>query len=530
MGLPLSLLNTSLTSLTSNVITTSNPLLNIGIPSLNSALTTVNQGTLNTLNTLNALNSNLSSNSITANGLTAGIGQDMNTALNRLNQSTINQSAINNHHAINQNQFSTLNASDNLSNLSNITNITNLNSQGTSNLTSQNHGINTSVNQAFNRTSLNVLATGIPTSLNSCSTSFPFQTIQSIQSLAPHIVSSISQNPNNPSSTSIFTNTLSTPPILSTTAQINSSNQASSVSTTPSFSFAGTMSQCNLSSSPAVVSISSIQGDSISPLNTTSGYGHSQAVSRFQTQNSVNQSSVQGNTVVKCIQNVNSPGSPFSIPMKSPASNIAPPTPSPSPNRILLRSPASNSMQSNRNSPSPVSMGNTSSCGTGTTTTVQQNANFTVQLQSPMQSPMSVGPIQSPAPSPYPPAKSPHLQQVGGQMGGAMTGNLNNRSPAPGGSPGPTPVVRPNTPILQQGMQVLQIIGTPQGYQQASSQLVTRAALFGNQQIQISQAKPAKQPPQILPKPPNSQGVATPPKQRVTTTITNQVSGFEIAE
>ncbi|XP_015108448.1 uncharacterized protein LOC107035512 [Diachasma alloeum] len=488
MGLPLSLLNTSLTSLTSNVITTSNPLLNLGIPSLNSALTTVNPTTLNTLNTLNALNSNLTSNSITANGLT-GLGQDMNTALNRLNQSTINNS-------LTQSQFSTISTSDNISNISNLTSLTNLNNQTTSNLTPQSHGITTSVNQAFNRTSLNVLATGIPTSLN-CSTSFPFQTIQSIQSIAPHIVNtSISQN--NPT------------PILST-SQMNQST----ATTTQSLSFSGTMSQCNLSTSPAVASLPSIQTDSISPVNTSAGYGHSQTLSRHH-----QTPTQQGNTVVKCIQNVNSPGSPFSIPMKSPASNIAPPTPSPSPNRILLRSPASNSMQSSRNSPSPVSMVNTTTSGTGTTTTVQQN--FTVQLQSPMQSPMSVGPIQSPAPSPYPPAKSPHLQGVGGQITGGMTGNLNNRSPAPGGSPGPSPV-RPNTPILQQGMQVLQIIGTPQ-YQQASSQLVTRAALFGNQQIQIAQTKAAKQPPQILPKPPNSQGVATPPKQRVATSITNQVT------
>lgn len=85
--------------------------------------------------------------------------------------------------------------------------------------------------------------------------------------------------------------------------------------------------------------------------------------------------------------------------------------------------------------------------------------------------------------------------------------------------------VRSNTPILQQGMQVLQIIhGGPQGYQQASSQLVTRAHLFGNQQIQIATAKPPKQPPQILPKPPNQQGVSTQQKQRVTTTITSQVT------
>lgn len=85
--------------------------------------------------------------------------------------------------------------------------------------------------------------------------------------------------------------------------------------------------------------------------------------------------------------------------------------------------------------------------------------------------------------------------------------------------------VRPNTPILQQGMQVLQIIhGTPQGYQSTPTQLVTRTQLFGNQQIQIAAAKPAKQPPQILPKPPNQQAATSQQKpQRATTTITNQV-------
>jgi len=90
--------------------------------------------------------------------------------------------------------------------------------------------------------------------------------------------------------------------------------------------------------------------------------------------------------------------------------------------------------------------------------------------------------------------------------------------------------VRPNTPILQQGMQVLQIIhGTPQGYQSTPTQLVTRTQLFGNQQIQIAASKPTKQPPQILPKPPNQQTNTSQQKtQRVTTTITNQVSLFLI--
>lgn len=98
--------------------------------------------------------------------------------------------------------------------------------------------------------------------------------------------------------------------------------------------------------------------------------------------------------------------------------------------------------------------------------------------------------------------------------------------------------MRPNTPILQQGMQVLQIIGTPQGYQAAPTQLVTRTTFLGNQQVHITTAKPPKQPPQILPKPPNQQGIAqqqsqqqqpqqqkSPRASAATTTITtNQVT------
>lgn len=74
MGLPLSLLNTSLTSLTSNVITTSNPLLNLGLPSINTGLTTINPS----LNHLNAINSNLTSNigSNSINNGLSGLGQD----------------------------------------------------------------------------------------------------------------------------------------------------------------------------------------------------------------------------------------------------------------------------------------------------------------------------------------------------------------------------------------------------------------------------------------------------------------------
>lgn len=75
-------------------------------------------------------------------------------------------------------------------------------------------------------------------------------------------------------------------------------------------------------------------------------------------------------------------------------------------------------------------------------------------------------------------------------------------------------------------MQVLQIIhGNPQSYQPTSAQLVTRTHLIGNQQIQIATAKPTKQPPQILPKPPNQQAGGTQPKQqRTANTVTSQVS------
>ncbi|KAG8041396.1 hypothetical protein G9C98_002384 [Cotesia typhae] len=516
MGLPLSLLNTSLTSLTSNVITTSNPLLNIGLPSsINPGITTVNTD-LNTLNAINStLNSNLPSNSIT-NGL-AGLAQDINainSGINRLN--TLNSSGLSNINSglsanLNQN-FATLNAN------------VGENNSGLSNLSSHTSQSSSSINQNFSR-SLNVLAGITPSSLNSCNTNFPFQTIQSIQSIAPHIVGSsvnqvpssaiqqhsnssgvsISHSSNLALSSNVYTSTSNTP-ILSTTA---SANQSSNVTHNQSIHL-GVMhtNQPNVSASHF-----STVNDSINTLSHISAIGSShntgfqqRQFSQAQNSNlgSINISGNQTSNTVKTVQNiqsqnVSSPGSPFSMPLKSPASNIAPPTPSPSPNRVLLRSPASNSIQSNRNSPSPVAT---------------SNSNFSMQLQSPMQSPMSVGQIQSPAPSPYPPAKSPH------HLGSNTT--LNNRSPAPGGSPGP-PVVRPNTPILQQGMQVLQIIGTPQGYQQASSQLVTRTHLFGNQQIQIAATKPAKQPPQILPKPPNQQGVATQQKQRVTTTITNQV-------
>ncbi|XP_003396654.2 mucin-17 isoform X1 [Bombus terrestris] len=559
MGLPLSLLNTSLTSLTSNVITTSNPLLNLGLPSINTGLTTINPS-LNHLNTINSnLTSNIGSNSIN-NGL-SGLGQDINsinTGINRLN--TLNSTNINsglpsvNTGITNVNQnLTSLNSNINQNVTSLSTNFTSP-SSGVSGLTAINPNINTNltttsinsgINQGLNRP-INALTTGLTqTSLNSSSTQFPFQAIQSIQSIAPHIVgsniahvpsSAISQHPNSNVSTisqmsntgtltssSIFTST-SSEPIHSTTANVN---HASNVNLTTNIPHLGTM-HSNLSN----VSTSNVQHISASnepnmSLSHTSSLSSSQTTG-FQPQRQYSQGinpglsssvtltgSSQPSNVVSTIntvksmqniqsQNISSPSSPFSIPLKSPASNIAPPTPSPSPNRLLLRSPASNSIQSNRNSPSPV----------GTSTS---NNNFNIQMQSPMQSPMSVSQIQSPVLSPYPPAKSPHL----------LSGNnsLNNRSPAPGGSPGP-PVVRPNTPILQQGMQVLQIIhGTPQGYQSTPTQLVTRTHLIGNQQIQIAATKPAKQPPQILPKPPNQQAAGSQQKQqRVNTTITNQVT------
>ncbi|XP_011642042.1 mucin-17-like isoform X1 [Pogonomyrmex barbatus] len=563
MGLPLSLLNTSLTSLTSNVITTSNPLLNLGLPSINTGLTTINPS----LNHLNAINSNLTSNigSNNINNSLSNLGQDLNsintgvnTGINRLN--TINSTNINSGLSgvstgltgVNPN-LTNLNSSNVNQNLTTLnTNLTAANS-GVSGLSAINPNtnltatsINSGVNQGLNR-SANALATGLtPTSLNSSSAQFPFQTIQSIQTIAPHIVASsniahvpnsaISQHPNSNISTisqisnsgtltspSIFTSTPSET-IHATTANVN---HASNVNLTTNIPHLGTM-HPNLSNiSTSNVQHISVSNEPIMSLSHVSSLSSSQSTG-FQPQRQYSQGispglsasvaltgTTQPSNVVSTMntvktmqniqgQNISSPGSPFSIPLKSPASNIAPPTPSPSPNRLLLRSPASNSIQSNRNSPSPVS-------------TSTSNSNFNMQMQSPMQSPMSVSQIQSPVLSPYPPAKSPHL----------LSGNnsLNNRSPAPGGSPGP-PVVRPNTPILQQGMQVLQIIhGTPQGYQSTPTQLMTRTQLFGNQQIQIAASKPTKQPPQILPKPPNQQTTTSQQKsQRATTTITNQVT------
>ncbi|XP_011156187.1 mucin-17 isoform X1 [Solenopsis invicta] len=566
MGLPLSLINTNFTSLTSNVITTTNPLQNLGLPSISTgpSITTINPS----LNQLNAINSNLTSNlgSNSINNSLSNLGQDLNsintgvnTGINRLN--TINSTNINsglsgvstgltgpnltnlNSSSVNQN-LATLNTNLTVAN-SGVSGLSAINP--TTNLTAT--SINSGVNQGLNRPA-NALATSLtPTSLTSSSAQFPFQAIQSIQTLAPHIVASsniahvpnsgISQHPNSnistisqisnsgTSSSSIFTSTPSES-IHTTTANVN---HASNVNLTTNIPHLGTM-HPNLSNiSTSNVQHISASNEPIMSLSHVSSLSSSQSPG-FQPQRQYSQGispglsasvaltgTTQPSNVVSTMntvksmqniqgQNISSPGSPFSMPLKSPASNIAPPTPSPSPNRLLLRSPASNSIQSNRNSPSPVS-------------TSTSNSNFNMQMQSPMQSPMSVSQIQSPVLSPYPPAKSPHL----------LSGNnsLNNRSPAPGGSPGP-PVVRPNTPILQQGMQVLQIIhGTPQGYQSTPTQLVTRTQLFGNQQIQIaaaaSAAKPTKQPPQILPKPPNQQTNTSQQKsQRATTTITNQVT------
>ncbi|XP_015523194.1 protein PF14_0175 isoform X1 [Neodiprion lecontei] len=543
MGLPLSLLNTSLTSLTSNAITTSNPLLNLGLSGINPGLTTLNPN-LNTLNSsLNTINQSLSSNLTTNNinsGL-AGLGQDLtnvNSGLSSINSglSGINQGLTSLNPNVNPG-LNTLNT--NLSNVnSSVSNFGTLNPSISTNLTT------TSINQGLSQT-LNALNSGLtPSSIGSSnSNSFSFPTIQSIQSLAPHIVSSnithipssnVSHLTSNSSvssishisnsgvthipSSSVFTQVSSVPTLCSSnitqasniTHLTNAGTMHSGVSQAPN----STLQHIPLSNDPNST-ISHITSSSASHITTFHpqrqfSQNLNPVLSSSQTLNSVNTSlnAMSNLNNVKNVQNIqsqniSSPGSPFSIPMKSPASNIAPPTPSPSPNRLLLRSPASNSMQSNRNSPSPVSIST-------------PNASFGTQLQSPMQSPMSIGPIQSPAPSPYPPAKSPHHLGAGSAM--------NNRSPAPGGSPGP-PVVRSNTPILQQGMQVLQIIhGNPQNYQPTPTQLVTRTHLIGNQQIQIATTKPTKQPPQILPKPPNQQASVTQPKQqRTTNTVTSQV-------
>lgn len=94
MGLPLSLLNTSLSSLTSNVITTSNPLLNLSLP----GLTAINQNLGSIGGTINS-NINSEGNSIN-NSLSSLTGQELGISrLNALNASelSINQnlSALN---------------------------------------------------------------------------------------------------------------------------------------------------------------------------------------------------------------------------------------------------------------------------------------------------------------------------------------------------------------------------------------------------------------------------------------------------
>ncbi|XP_071640486.1 uncharacterized protein [Temnothorax longispinosus] len=427
MGLPLSLsLNTSLTSLTSNVITTSNPLLNLGLPSISTGLTAINPS----LNQLNAINSNIGSNSI--NNSLSNLGQDLNsintgvnTGINRLN--TINSTNINSglsgvSAGLTGPNLTSLNSSSVNQNLATLnTNLTVANS-GVSALSAINPNtnlattsINSGVNQGLNRPA-NALATGLtPTSLNSSSTQFPFQTIQSIQTIAPHIVASsniahvpnsaISQHPNSNISTisqisnsgtltssSIFTSTPSES-IHATTANVN---HASNVNLTTNIPHLGTM-HPNLSN----ISTSNVQHISAS------------------------------------------------------------------------------------NEPT-MSLSHVSSLSSS------QSTGFQPQRQ-------------------YSQGISPGL----------------NASVALTGTTQPSNVVRPNTPILQQGMQVLQIIhGTPQGYQSTPTQLVTRTQLFGNQQIQIAAGKPTKQPPQILPKPPNQQicNASQQKSQRVTTTITNQVT------
>jgi hypothetical protein len=445
MGLPLSLLNTNLTSLTSNAITTSNPLLNLSLPSINSGLTAINPN-INQLSALGTnLNSSLPSDSI-SNGL-SNLGQDlsgMSSGINQLN--TLNSTSINSGlsnisaglTSVNPN-LTSLNTSAINQNLATINANLNATNSGASTLNTLNSNINLStnnINSALNQQRLNRPLNAIA-NFNSTSSSaqFPFQTIQSIQSIAPHIVgsnianvsSAISQNQNNISSTvqstnsgsssatSTYTSTCSGP-ILATT-----SNAAHGASTNQQIN----VSQFGIMSSnmPNVITPQVSTNDS-NP-NSSIGAGFRQFSNQNLNQSAgTNQASNSVIPNIKTMQGIQnqastSPGSPFSIPMKSPASNIAPPTPSPSPNRLLLRSPASNSIQS-RNSPSPVS-------------TATPNTNFGMQLQSPMQSPISVGQIQSPVPSPYPPAKSPH------HLGAGTT--LSNKSPAPGGSPGP-PVVR----------------------------------------------------------------------------------------
>ncbi|XP_011263979.1 uncharacterized protein LOC105256039 isoform X4 [Camponotus floridanus] len=429
MGLPLSLLNTSLTSLTSNVITTSNPLLNLGLPSINTGLTAINPS----LNHLNAINSNLTSNigSNNINNSLSNLGQDLNsintgvnTGINRLN--TINSTNINSGLSgvnagltgVNPN-LTNLNSSNVNQNLTLNTNLTATNS-GVSGLPAINPNtnltttsINSGVNQGLNR-SINALATGLtPTSLNSSSAQFPFQTIQSIQSIAPHIVgsSNIAHVPN------------------SAISQHPNSN----ISTISQISNSGTLTSSSIFTSTPSESIHT----------TTANVNHA--------------------SNVNLTTNIPHLGT-----MHANLSNIS----------------TSNVHISASNEPT-MSLSHVSSLSSSQSTGFQPQRQYSQGLN---------------------PGLSASV---------ALTGTTQ-----------PSNVVRPNTPILQQGMQVLQIIhGTPQGYQSTPTQLVTRTQLFGNQQIQIAATKPAKQPPQILPKPPNQQATTSQQKpQRATTTITNQVT------
>ncbi|KAL7289370.1 hypothetical protein TKK_0016573 [Trichogramma kaykai] len=512
MGLPLSLLNTNLNSLASNAITTSNQLVNLSIPNINSGLTAINPS-INQLSSLGTnLNSNLTPDPI-SNGL-SNISQDL-AGISRLG--TLNPTSISS--GISNISTGLTNVNTNLNNLNNSTlspNLASINASLSSNNSAANSlntlnsniSLSNNLNSTLNQQGLNrSLATIGNLNPTSSTTQFPFQTIQSIQSIAPHIVganltnvtSSITQNQSSIAnstaqvtgssinSSSTFTNTLAS------TSNVTHGSNANQQLNTAQFGIVNStihsISATQLKTNESTPSISNFCQFSTQPLSHTSNQNTSSIIPNIKTMQNIQS------------QAATSPSSPFSMPLKSPSSsNITPPTPSPSPNsRVVLRSPAPNSIQA-RNSPSPVA----SSTG-----------NFNIQLQqSPMQSPVSVGQIQSPIPSPYAPAKSPHLLGAGS--------SLNNKSPVPGGSPGP-PVVRPNTPILQPGMQVLQIIQGPQGYQQATQQLVTRAQLFGNQQIQITN-KPNKQPPQILPKPPIQQNnVVNQQKPRVSTSINNQV-------
>lgn len=402
MGLPLSLLNSGLSPLASNTGSAPNSLLNLNIPGLNSGLTAINPS-LNHLNTLGTnISSNLPPESI-SNGL-SNLGQDLgaiNSSLGRINAlnsanlasglgglgtglATVNSSLTGLHTTLNQN-LANLNAANNQS-ISNSGGNSTWNSLG-SNINLSTSGLNTALTQQGLGKPFN------PTS----SSSFPLQSIQSIQSIAPHIVGSNITN------------------LASSNSIINSSGNSSTAST-----FSTTCSGPILATTANAAGQLGLMSSSLANVLAEQGQNSTQN-GGFQRQFSNQGLGANPNTLLSNIktmqsiqnQNSTSPGSPFSIPMKSPAPNVAPPTPSPSPNRLLLRSPAPNVLQT-RNSPSPIST---------------SNANFNMQLTSPLQSP--IGQIQSPVPSSYPPAKSPHNLGVG---------PLSNKSPVPGGSPGPAVV------------------------------------------------------------------------------------------